>query len=569
MIAPIEDLARTLARLPGLGRRSAARAALALLREPERLLDPLSWALRSARESVTCCSRCGAFTVRDEDPCALCVDPLRDGSVICVVEEPAEVVPEVPAFDASKPIKYRVEHGDGTLNMMNLKKPVAKLILDAFHMNVGDFGYSEDLNIFGDTDADAALLAISVMLLGDRTGEEFNALVEKIAKDLAADGLWDDVETRAEIADWVATADSLGRFAEVRENMEKWKISTKIPNFEKFIRQFWGVESGLGVCGSETSPVGTIKLVSNPDSKKYFVQEGDDSVERIYFVCEDVDGGKWLGIPESKVDFYPKYEFDKIGTVLTGKATGRKLVWDDDTLRFATADEIYLNKGCVSYNMDTSDTLGLHSSYTCHKDGWSFDSVNVITDPRNDAVYRTIKIGSSYWMADNLKIEYLLNGKNYGVNCIGEERCEVGYYYYWSVALDSAGLYSKSSKECGYRQRCNIHFNARGVCPEGWHIPQEAEWNELYKDVGEDVFALQSTENNGMWKHATNTSGFNATPAGFYGDAWYEREGEEARFWAATEQSNLFALYACITTGDFYTTSDYKDRMTLIRCKKN
>ena len=93
MIAPIEDLARTLARLPGLGRRSAARAALALLREPERLLDPLSWALRSARESVTCCSRCGAFTVRDEDPCALCVDPLRDGSVICVVEEPADIVP--------------------------------------------------------------------------------------------------------------------------------------------------------------------------------------------------------------------------------------------------------------------------------------------------------------------------------------------------------------------------------------------------------------------------------------------------------------------------------------------
>lgn len=93
MIAPIEDLARTLARLPGLGRRSAARAALALLREPERLLDPLSWALRTARESVACCSRCGAFTVRDEDPCALCVDPLRDGSVICVVEEPADIVP--------------------------------------------------------------------------------------------------------------------------------------------------------------------------------------------------------------------------------------------------------------------------------------------------------------------------------------------------------------------------------------------------------------------------------------------------------------------------------------------
>ena len=92
MIGPIEDLTRALARLPGLGRRSASRAALALLREPEKLLDPLAWALRSARESVVCCSRCGACTVMDENPCSLCTDALRDGSVICVVEEPADIL---------------------------------------------------------------------------------------------------------------------------------------------------------------------------------------------------------------------------------------------------------------------------------------------------------------------------------------------------------------------------------------------------------------------------------------------------------------------------------------------
>lgn len=92
MIGPVDDLTRTLARLPGLGRRSASRAALALLREPEKLLDPLVWALRSARESVVCCSRCGAFTVREADPCTFCTDPMRDSSVICVVEEPADII---------------------------------------------------------------------------------------------------------------------------------------------------------------------------------------------------------------------------------------------------------------------------------------------------------------------------------------------------------------------------------------------------------------------------------------------------------------------------------------------
>ena len=92
MLAPLETLVRSLAHLPGLGRRSAGRAALALVREPERLLDPLVLALREARAEVVCCSRCGAFTVRAENPCALCTDTTRDGTSVCVVEEPADLL---------------------------------------------------------------------------------------------------------------------------------------------------------------------------------------------------------------------------------------------------------------------------------------------------------------------------------------------------------------------------------------------------------------------------------------------------------------------------------------------
>lgn len=92
MLEPIEELVRTLARLPGLGRRSAGRAALALLRERERLLDPLVHTLQEARRNVCCCSRCGGFTVVGADPCACCTDATRDGTIVCVVEEPADVV---------------------------------------------------------------------------------------------------------------------------------------------------------------------------------------------------------------------------------------------------------------------------------------------------------------------------------------------------------------------------------------------------------------------------------------------------------------------------------------------
>jgi recombination protein RecR len=92
MIEPVDELAKCLSRLPGFGRRSAVRAALALVREPARLLDPLVSALTAARDGVRCCCSCGAFTTVGNDPCALCRDPLRDGTVVCVVEDPSDIV---------------------------------------------------------------------------------------------------------------------------------------------------------------------------------------------------------------------------------------------------------------------------------------------------------------------------------------------------------------------------------------------------------------------------------------------------------------------------------------------
>ncbi len=81
----IERLISLLAKLPGLGPRSARRAALALLKRREQLLQPLSEALAAASERVRACSVCGALDTRD--PCAVCGDSERDAGLICVVEE--------------------------------------------------------------------------------------------------------------------------------------------------------------------------------------------------------------------------------------------------------------------------------------------------------------------------------------------------------------------------------------------------------------------------------------------------------------------------------------------------
>jgi recombination protein RecR len=92
MIESLENLSNALSKLPGLGRRSAGRAALSLLREQERPLVPLAAALQKARENVICCPQCGSFTEKDAVPCSFCSDPRRRSGIVCVVEDPSDIL---------------------------------------------------------------------------------------------------------------------------------------------------------------------------------------------------------------------------------------------------------------------------------------------------------------------------------------------------------------------------------------------------------------------------------------------------------------------------------------------
>ena len=85
----IERLIALLAKLPGLGPRSARRAALALLKRRDQLLTPLADALAVAADRVKTCSTCGSLDT--QDPCAVCTDRSRDTTLICVVEEVGSV----------------------------------------------------------------------------------------------------------------------------------------------------------------------------------------------------------------------------------------------------------------------------------------------------------------------------------------------------------------------------------------------------------------------------------------------------------------------------------------------
>src|SRR5213592_1199932 len=88
-MSELETLIRLLAKLPGLGPRSARRAALHLIKRRESLLEPLAAALAKAAEAVRPCSICGNLDTIE--PCTICRDPERDETTLCVVEDLADL----------------------------------------------------------------------------------------------------------------------------------------------------------------------------------------------------------------------------------------------------------------------------------------------------------------------------------------------------------------------------------------------------------------------------------------------------------------------------------------------
>lgn len=120
----IERLIQLLAKLPGLGPRSARRAALHLVKKREQLLGPLSEAMAVARERIVVCSRCG--NVDTGDPCGLCADPRRDDGLIVVVAD----ISDLWALERSGAVSGRYHVLGGVLSALDGVRP-EHLSLDA------------------------------------------------------------------------------------------------------------------------------------------------------------------------------------------------------------------------------------------------------------------------------------------------------------------------------------------------------------------------------------------------------------------------------------------------------
>jgi recombination protein RecR len=135
-LSDIDRLVQLLAKLPGLGPRSARRVALYLLKRRESLMEPLASALAEAAQRIRACSNCGNLDTAD--PCGICRDPKRDAGLVCVVEDVADLW----AIERSGSYRGRYHVLGGTLSALDGVGP-EDLHIDALVRGVAAGGARE------------------------------------------------------------------------------------------------------------------------------------------------------------------------------------------------------------------------------------------------------------------------------------------------------------------------------------------------------------------------------------------------------------------------------------------
>ncbi len=147
----IDRLIQALARLPGLGPRSARRAVLHLIKKRERILEPLADALKAVGDNIRDCAVCGNLDTTS--PCSICADQRRDRSLICVVEQVADLW----ALDRAESFKGLYHVLGGTLSALDGVTPedlnISKLVERARNSEVKEIILATNATVDGQTTA--------------------------------------------------------------------------------------------------------------------------------------------------------------------------------------------------------------------------------------------------------------------------------------------------------------------------------------------------------------------------------------------------------------------------------
>ncbi len=268
---------------------------------------------------------------------------------------------------------------------------------------------------------------------------------------------------------------------------------------------------------------------------------------------------------------------------------------EDDLIAVSSSSEKIEAKSSSSVEQEESSSsqeVESSSSFTGNVDkpNWAYLNPDIdygmFTDSRDGQVYKTVKIGTQTWMAENLNYSDSvrtpsLKERSWCYENSADSCAKYGRLYTWAAAIDSVAL-ALEGLTCGNGKTCTFPGKVKGICPEGWHLPTNAEW---------DILEIFIVENQGVstgvvgtylkspvgWKAydgipaGKDTYGFSALPAGFrdnYGYFDYARYG--AHFWSATVYiSNAYYRGLYYFDENFGSYDNYKINAYSVRCLKD
>jgi len=434
---------------------------------------------------------------------------------------------------------YRVQKlVEAGKSLKDAKKQAQKEILAVFGIS-GQFKDSEDMSIFGTSDGDAALLAISVLLQGDLTEGKFTERLADFNLGFRETGAWDNKTEKDAMADWATKANLIS----IRSNILGWNLSSSVPDFKKYVNIYVSSYYGLGAC--DTKKAGEIK---ETNGTKY--------------ICKD---DAWALASELEIKFglcTKEGEFKSVATT-TKLDTASK----SDTTYYICKDKAWVTPS--KYELDVGG-LGSCSTageikkgnvsdikYTCKNNVWGIatkclesKSCQIFTDARDKQQYYYVKIGEQTWMAENMNYDTKTTGsvcyKNDLANCN-----QYGRLYDWETA--------------------------KKVCPSSWHLPSKDEWQILVDLAGGKDDAGNKLKATSVWwdgkgsTGGTDDYGFSALPGGYsHSEADFYDIGNVSDWWTATEVDvDANKAYNWYTRNRSYNISLYNDdksNLHSVRC---
>ncbi|MBN1999215.1 hypothetical protein JW935_16775 [candidate division KSB1 bacterium] len=254
--------------------------------------------------------------------------------------------------------------------------------------------------------------------------------------------------------------------------------------------------------------------------------------------------------------------------------------WDINYNTTKTASYQYTDDGDKTINLEVKDTKGL-----AHLTETDITTVRLIVTDIDGNVYKTVKIGDQWWMAENLKVTKYRNGDPIPNVTSNSE---------WANL--TTGAYCNYDNNDSYVSTYGRLYNwyavndSRGLAPAGWHVPTDAEWKQLEMYLGmsqseANETGYRGTDEGGKLKEtgtghwsspntgATNESGFSGLPGGYrFHDGTFNVVGSSAYFWSASSAySGYYAWYRPLycNRSDVYRSGNYVQDGFSVRCVRD